>query len=278
MLGSRIRAVPSCSSLVPVRLFGLGSCPRSWGGRERCGHGAGSGLLLSSHPFVRCGMALWGDGAWGAVSCCSPLVPFFSCVIVLLIPSVPLALIACPHHLIHEARRAETETEAKSEEDRTGTRKTTRIETRRPTRRIKRDARRDEKMAETIRRTSKQRDGTTRRGTQDEKTRRPYDENGRTTTTKGDEPCRFFKQAHNTHDDETGIPFHPFARPPRCWFSSVRRSHIIPRPRGVGGAGDNKLASRRRAFPISSAIVSSLVPNPSHRPPIGVVAVVPLVG
>lgn len=30
--GSRVRAVPFCCSLVSVRLSGLGSCPRSWGG------------------------------------------------------------------------------------------------------------------------------------------------------------------------------------------------------------------------------------------------------
>lgn len=39
---SRVRTVPPCSSLVPVRLFGLGSCPLSWGGAVRHGHGAGT--------------------------------------------------------------------------------------------------------------------------------------------------------------------------------------------------------------------------------------------
>lgn len=71
----RVRAVPFCSSLVPVRLFGFGSCPLSWGVAVRHGHdgGGGGGLLFSSHPsphgsllaisLTRCGMALWKDEA-----------------------------------------------------------------------------------------------------------------------------------------------------------------------------------------------------------------------
>lgn len=150
----RVRAVPSCSSLVLVRLFGPGLCPRSWGVAVRHGHvAAGIALLISSVPswllLATHSLRDGGGRMWGYVApfrVCSPLVPLpahapsFS-------PSrrIPLALIAFSHPLIYEARKPGAEMEAKSDEDKTGTRKTTRrIETRRMTRWIKRDARRDE--------------------------------------------------------------------------------------------------------------------------------------
>ena len=84
------------------------------------------GLLLSVHPFARCGMDL--RGGWGMrhgapfhVARRSFLV--CSCPIVLIILSVPLVLITFSHPLIHEARKPVAETEAKSDEDKTGTRK-----------------------------------------------------------------------------------------------------------------------------------------------------------
>ena len=108
VLGSRVRAVLSCCSLVPVRpvrhrfmssVVGRGCASWSWGGR---------GLLFSSHPshhgsllvavrswrFARCVMALWEDGDMGgAVPCCSPLIP---CPLMpssfLFIPSVSIVL------------------------------------------------------------------------------------------------------------------------------------------------------------------------------------------
>lgn len=84
---------------VSVHVLGRGAGPcRLW-------PWGGWGLLLSSHPFARCGMALWKDVAWGAVPCCSPLVPC------LLMPHRyphligSLALIAFSYPLIHEARK-----------------------------------------------------------------------------------------------------------------------------------------------------------------------------
>ena len=189
VLGSRVRAVLSCCSLVPVRpvrhrfmflVVGRGCASWSWGGR---------GLLFSSHPSHHhaCSLlthslrdgSMGGCGIWGAVPCCSPLVP------------CPLMPHRSPHHVgspsssLRSFIPSSTKQESRGRKrrrrgNRTGTMKTRRIETRRLTRWIKRDARQDEDGTETIRRTSKQRDarrdGGTRRGNET----RPSDENGRT--------------------------------------------------------------------------------------------------
>lgn len=172
VLGSRVRAVLSCSSLVPVRpvrhrfmflVVGRGCASWSWGGR---------GLLFSSHPShhgsllvavrsLRDG-SMGGCGIWGAVPCCSPLVP---CP---LMPHRSLHPIGSPSSSLRSLIPSSTKQESRERKrrrrgNRTGTMKTRRIETRRLTRWIKRDARQDEDGTETIRRTSKQRDETARR-------------------------------------------------------------------------------------------------------------------
>lgn len=139
----RVRTVPPCSSLVPVRLFGLGPCPRCGAGLCVMSMERGrlalivlfvpSLLLLATHSLVagwrREDEVMEHRFMLLAARSFSAHVPSFSS------SRRPLALIAFSHPLIHEARRAGTETEAKSDKDRTGTRKT---------RRIERDARRDE--------------------------------------------------------------------------------------------------------------------------------------
>lgn len=97
VLGSRVRAVLSCCSLVPVRpvrhrfmflVVVRGCASWSWSGR---------GLLFSSHPSHHhaCSLlthslrdgSMGGCGIWGAVPCCSPLVP------------CPLMPHRSPHHV-----------------------------------------------------------------------------------------------------------------------------------------------------------------------------------
>lgn len=110
VLGFRVRTVLSCCSLVPVRLFGLGSCPRSWGGAVSLwpwGGGACSShlirpLIMPAHySLTRCGMALWEDVGYGVpfrVARRSSLAR--SCPIVLLItsdPPRPHCVLSFPH-------------------------------------------------------------------------------------------------------------------------------------------------------------------------------------
>ena len=178
VLGSRVRAVLSCCSLVPVRpvrhrfmflVVGRGCASWSWGGR---------GLLFSSHPSHHhaCSLlthslrdgSMGGCGIWGAVSCCSPLVP------------CPLMPHRSPHHVgspsssLRSFIPSSTKQESRGRKrrrrgNRTGTMKTRRIETRRLTRWIKRDARQDEDGTEMIRRTSKQMRCLDETGKRDEK-------------------------------------------------------------------------------------------------------------
>lgn len=108
--GSRVRAVPSCCSLVPVRLFGIGSCSWSWGVAVRHGHGAAGAcsshlirpiIMPARYSLTRCGMALWEDVGYGApfrVARRSSLAR--SCPIVLLITSDlprPHCVLSFPH-------------------------------------------------------------------------------------------------------------------------------------------------------------------------------------
>ena len=243
--GSRVRAVLSCCSLVSVRpvrhrfmssVVGRGCASWSWGGR---------GLLFSSHPSHHhaCSLlthslrdgSMGGCGIWGAVPCCSPLVP------------CPLMPHRSPHHVgspsssLRSLIPSSTKQESRGRKrrrrgNRTGTMKTRRIETRRLTRWIKRDARQDEDGTETIRRTSKQRDarrdGGTRRGNET-----ASNENGRTTTNgNGAVPLLLASTQHAQDETERDEREYIFtSRPtPSPQALSHPPASISPPPPGVG--------------------------------------------
>ena len=81
-------------------------------------------LIVPCSLLTRCGMVAEGCGIWGAVPCCSPLVPLPahapSFLFIMSDPPRPHCVLI---PIIHEARKPGAETEAKSDEDKTGTRK-----------------------------------------------------------------------------------------------------------------------------------------------------------
>lgn len=110
VLGSRVRAVLSCCSLVSVRLFGIGSCSWSWGVAVRHGHGAAGAcsshlirpiIMPARYSLTRCGMALWEDvGYWAPFRVARRSSLARSCPIVLLITSDlprPHCVLSFPH-------------------------------------------------------------------------------------------------------------------------------------------------------------------------------------
>lgn len=151
MLGSRVRAVSFCCSLVS-HSFHSSSFVRP--GFYEAGLGAswpwvGGGLLSSSHPSAHCSSSLfshslrddYGEGwIWSAVSCCSSLV---HCLFMSHRSSHPIgpSLSLRSNPLTHEARKR---TRRRRRRWRTGNR------TRRPYETKRREARRDEDGAETI--------------------------------------------------------------------------------------------------------------------------------
>lgn len=104
----RVRAVQFCCSLVLVRLFSPGLCPRSWGGTVRHGHGAAvlallissvpSWLLLATHSLRDGGGRMWDMGRCSVLLAARSLA--CSCPIVLLITSDshrPNCVLSSPH-------------------------------------------------------------------------------------------------------------------------------------------------------------------------------------
>ena len=243
VLGSRVRAVLSCCSLVPVRpvrhrfmflVVVRGCASWSWGGR---------GLLFSSHPSHHhaCSLlthslrdgSMGGCGIWGAVPCCSPLVP------------CPLMPHRSPHHVgspsssLRSFIPSSTKQESRGRKrrrrgNRTGTMKTRRIETRRLTRWIKRDARQDEDGTEMIRRTSKQRDAWTRRG--NETGNETTSDKKRKTNNDGDWLMSFLLAStqHERRRDDEGNTFSSFRPTPSPQALSHPPASINPPPPGRG--------------------------------------------
>ena len=242
VLGSRVRAVLSCCSLVPVRpvrhrfmflVVGRGCASWPWGGRG----------LFSSHPSHHhaCSLlthslrdgSMGGCGIWGAVSCCSPLVP------------CPLMPHRSPHHVgspsssLRSFIPSSTKQESRGRKrrrrgNRTGTMKTRRIETRRLTRWIKRDARQDEDGTEMIRRTSKQRDAWTRRG--NETGNETTSDKKRKTNNDGDWLMSFLLAStqHERRRDDEGNTFSSFRPTPSPQALSHPPASINPPPPGRG--------------------------------------------
>lgn len=235
MLGSRVRAVSFCCSLVS-HSFHSSSFVRP--GFYEAGLGAswpwvGGGLLSSSHPSAHCSRSLfshslrddYGEGwIWSAVSCCSSLV---HCLFMSHRSSHPIgpSLSLRSNPLTHEARKR---TRRRRRRWRTGNR------TRRPYETKRREARRDEDGAETIhgeQASNKTTDETKK--TRDARTRRPYDENERTTT-KGNEAGLLYSKHHDTNEmRRTGIPF-TFRPTPSPLALPHQTASYVPPPPGVG--------------------------------------------
>lgn len=226
----------SCSPIRHRFMFlvvGRGCASWPWGGRG----------LFSSHPSHHhaCSLlthslrdgSMGGCGIWGAVSCCSPLVP------------CPLMPHRSPHHVgspsssLRSLIPSSTKQESRGRKrrrrgNRTGTMKTRRIETRRLTRWIKRDARQDEDGTETIRRTSKQRDAWTRRG--NETGNETTSDKKRKTNNDGDWLMSFLLAStqHERRRDDEGNTFSSFRPTPSPQALSHPPASINPPPPGRG--------------------------------------------